>query len=195
MQKKGFTLIELLIVVGILAVLATVVVLVLNPAELFKQARDARRVEDLSSIRGALNLYLATVSSPDLDGGTSTCTTLCYAQTSGIAANCGGRHGTKTSTIDTTREVDSNGWIPVAFTGVTGGSPLGTLPIDPTNSTTYFYTYACDNSALTFEIDANMESSRYAASGSDDVETTDGGSMNSGATAVYETGNDPGLDL
>ena len=33
-MKKGFTLIELVIVIGILAILATVVVLVLNPAQL-----------------------------------------------------------------------------------------------------------------------------------------------------------------
>lgn len=40
-NRKGFTLIELLIVIGILAVLATAVIMVLNPAELLKQARDS----------------------------------------------------------------------------------------------------------------------------------------------------------
>jgi type IV pilus assembly protein PilA len=42
--KAGFTLIELLIVIGVLAILATVVVLVLNPTEMFKQARDSQRL-------------------------------------------------------------------------------------------------------------------------------------------------------
>jgi len=35
---RGFTLIELLVVMGVLATLATAIVLVLNPAELLKQA-------------------------------------------------------------------------------------------------------------------------------------------------------------
>ena len=68
--KKGFTLIELLIVIGILAVLATVTVLVLNPAELFRQARDSQRLADLGAVRGALGLYVTTVSSPDIESGT-----------------------------------------------------------------------------------------------------------------------------
>jgi prepilin-type N-terminal cleavage/methylation domain-containing protein len=43
-QVKGFTLIELLIVIAILAILATAVVLVLNPAQILAQARDAQRI-------------------------------------------------------------------------------------------------------------------------------------------------------
>ncbi|PIR43987.1 hypothetical protein COV23_02350, partial [Candidatus Wolfebacteria bacterium CG10_big_fil_rev_8_21_14_0_10_31_9] len=33
-HKKGFTLVELLIVIGILAALATIVIVVINPVEL-----------------------------------------------------------------------------------------------------------------------------------------------------------------
>ena len=35
--KKGFTLLELLIVIGILSILSTTVVLVINPAQLLKK--------------------------------------------------------------------------------------------------------------------------------------------------------------
>jgi len=44
--KKGFTLLELLIVIGILAILSTTVVLVINPAELLKKARDSQRISE-----------------------------------------------------------------------------------------------------------------------------------------------------
>lgn len=52
---KGFTLIELLIVIGILAVLATLVILVINPNELFKQARDVRRLNDVRTLTSLIN--------------------------------------------------------------------------------------------------------------------------------------------
>ena len=61
-----FTLIELLVVIAILAVLATAVVVVLNPAELLKQGRDSTRLSDFSAIHSAIAFYLSDYSSPDL---------------------------------------------------------------------------------------------------------------------------------
>lgn len=200
MNKKGFTLLELVIVIGILAVLGAIAVLVLNPAQLFAQARDTTRIEDMGVIRNALALYVSTLSSPDLDGATASCATLCYTAATGVTANCGGRHAlARVTAIDATREVDGNGWLPVDFTGVPGGAPLSALPLDPTNNATYFYSYACDNTNKTFELNANMESTRYCSGGTDDKETKDGGNLNTGTdctgTAVYELGTDNGLDL
>lgn len=190
---KGFTLIELLIVIGILAILATSVVLILNPAELLKQARDTQRISDLGSLKSALAFYVATVSSPDMDGTTSSCTTLCYYYSGGsggsVAAGCGGRHGTKTATGDADRAVDGTGWIPVNFGGIAGGAPLPALPKDPTDDTTYYYTYACENTNKTFELDAVLESERYATT--ENLDATDGGS----SATIYEVGTDPALDL
>jgi len=67
-QARGFTLIELLIVIAILAILATVVLLVINPVQMFAQARDSQRIYDLNTLSNATALYLTTVTSPDLDG-------------------------------------------------------------------------------------------------------------------------------
>lgn len=203
-MKKGFTLLELIIVIGILAVLGTVSVLVLNPAQLFAQARDTTRIQDMATLNSALGLYLSTVSSPDLDGpGVLSCSSSCFVvtPTSGsIGINCGSRHVGATNVV-ATRVVDGTGWLPVNFGAMTafGGSPLAVLPIDPTNDGTYFYSYACDNSAKTVELNANLESVRYCSGGTDDKETKDGGNMNTGTdctgTAVYESGTDSGLNL
>jgi len=188
-MKKGFTLIELLIVIGILAILATATVLVLNPAQLFAQARDSQRVSDLATLRSAISFYLATVSGPDMDGA-GTCGTNYWGTVASATENF---TGAPTQSANVGTVVDGAGWVPVNFTTVPGGSPLSVLPNDPVNPNTaaQSYTYQCDNTNKTFELNANMESTRYAQGGSDDVESTDGGDQ----AGVYEVGNDPGLDL
>ncbi|GEM_PF-6879797 len=53
----GFTLLELLIVIGILAIVGTVIVMILNPSEIFKQSRDTLRTTDLKAIDTAIRAY------------------------------------------------------------------------------------------------------------------------------------------
>ena len=67
-MKKGFTLIELLIVIAILAILATTIAVVMNPAQMLKEARDSQRMSDLKSIQSALALYLVSVVNPSFTG-------------------------------------------------------------------------------------------------------------------------------
>lgn len=57
-RRSGFTLIEILLVIGIIAVLATVVVVALDPATRFRDARDARRLSDIESILSAIQQYI-----------------------------------------------------------------------------------------------------------------------------------------
>jgi prepilin-type N-terminal cleavage/methylation domain-containing protein len=185
-SQKGFTLIELLVVIAIVAVLAVTVLLTLNPAQLLRQARDSNRTQDLATMKSALSLYLSDASSPSL--GSST---LCYAHTSSSAANCTARFSGGTITLSSSLSTAGSGWIPVDFTGISAGAPVSVLPIDPVNNSTYYYAYKANDSLKTFEINADMESTKFASGGSSDLEGTDGGNSNT----LFEVGNDPGLDL
>lgn len=57
-NQKGFTLLEILLVIGIIAVLATVVIVSLDPATRFRDARDSRRLSDVQSILSGIHQYI-----------------------------------------------------------------------------------------------------------------------------------------
>ena len=184
-EQKGFTLIELLIVIGILAILTAAVVIILNPGELLKQARDSQRFSDLDALKNTIALYL-TDSQP-LGAGQANGTNIivgdCYMSVAG--GTCAATSKTSTS-VSLTRAVNGTGWIPINFTAISSGSPLQNLPVDPINNTTYFYSAMFDTTNLTFELDATLESTKYGPKAQ-----TDGGN----STSTYEVGSAPGLAL
>jgi prepilin-type N-terminal cleavage/methylation domain-containing protein len=167
---KGFTLIELLVVIAILAVLATAIVLVLNPAELIRQARDSTRISDLAALNSAVSLFLTD------QGGTGwppVTTTTCTNGTTApgpIIAACA------TPAAANLQLITGAGWVNLNFSAITGGTPIGKLPVDPTNtSTSTTYVWRASTTVGAYEIDAKMESSKYGASGTNDVGGKDGG--------------------
>lgn len=172
MDKKGFTLVELLIVIGILAVLAAAVVVVLNPAELLAQARDSQRMQDLASVHSALSLYSVSTTSPTFGADL-------------IITNDAGTCGVEIA-ADSDRTTDGNGWVRVNLDSLTGGSPLAVLPIDPVNSGDYAYCYDGDNTNKKWEVATTLESAKFVNGGGDDRESTDGGDNADG----YEIGTD-----
>ena len=182
-MKKGFTLLELLIVIGILAILSTTLIIVINPAEMLKKARDSQRISDLNTVKTAIAMYLTDVSNPDLDGSTSTCSFTYNHSGLTFGTTCGGK--SENTTAIASQAVNGDGWIPVNFASTTGGSPISAIPIDPNPvSDKRYYIYIPNDTSKTFELLANLESATYSSGGSNDAEGTDGGNI----STVYEVG-------
>ena len=200
-QTKGFTLIELLVVIGIVAILSAVVILTLNPAELLKQSRDSNRLSDMATLKSALSLYLADVITPVLATPVSAPNyTNCFVTNGQTATNvatttlgCGVfvAAGTNvTTTALNLRNVNGLGWIPVDMTTISSGAPVGSLPVDPSNTSALYYAYKA-SSTLVFEIDvAGIESTKFTTT-PNDIRANDGGSR----IDIYEVGTAPGLAL
>ena len=105
MTRKGFTLVELLVVVSIIAILAVVIFVAINPVEIQKKTRDATRLQNLGEIHKALGLAMAEAT------GSAVLTS-----TGGVAVSSTGG----------SRDVDGTGYINVNISKY-----LATLPIDP----------------------------------------------------------------
>jgi prepilin-type N-terminal cleavage/methylation domain-containing protein len=172
---QGFTLVELLVVIAILAVLAVTVVVVLNPAELLRQSRDATRLSDMATLNRAIGLFLADGQTWSVT--TSTCT---FATTTAMWSTSPTTCATNQSDV-----VTGSGWVAVNFSAISAGSPISKLPVDPTNNANFLYAFK-NTASMTYEINARMESVKYASSS-----VSDGGNQ----SGWYEVGNDPGLDL
>lgn len=55
--RQGFTLIELLLVIGIIAILASIVIVAVNPTKQLGDARNAQRRSDVNAVLNAVYQY------------------------------------------------------------------------------------------------------------------------------------------
>lgn len=56
-KNKGFTLLEILLVVGIVAILASIVIIAINPGRQLATVRNTQRILALQRINSAIQLY------------------------------------------------------------------------------------------------------------------------------------------
>ena len=188
-MRRGFTLIELLIVIGIIAILSTVVLLTLNPTELLKQSRDSTRIAELTSLDKAIGF--ASTQNPDLVLGAANTVYVSLPDTSATCATyvaflppLAPTWQYRCVTTANLRKLDGNGWLPINFTSLSI-VPLDALAVDRSNNAQlgFYYTYAFQGTR--WELNAQMESKKYEWNGSADVESTDGGNT----IVLYEKGS------
>lgn len=185
--SNGFTLIELLVTIAILAVLATAVVIVINPAEFVKAARDSTRLEDLSVINRVLGLL--QTDQPSVSFGSSNTVYISIPHASPTCTGAGlptlpSGWSYACASSSTYTKVDGTGWIPVNLTVFSAGSPLSRLPVDPINATSTgeYYTYVTGGS---WELTALLTASKNKMGGSKDQTSTDAGQY----PELYELGS------
>lgn len=151
-RQKGFTLVELLIVIAILAILAAVVFVGIDPTARFEDTRNAKRSTDLNNILSALKLnqvdnkgaFIEALSDkPEgaaymIGTNPNDCTTSCTTPIITTSPNC----------VDLSGLVkpagSRGGYLPsVPFDPSTGNEPLGTA------SMTGYYVMKNTNKTLT----------------------------------------------
>ncbi len=145
MQKKSFTLVELMIVIAILAILSAIVIFALNPARLFDNFRDSKRVTDISSINKAI-VFMESWNQSGITYGT---TTNVYISLPDSSSTCSSYslptlptgYTYYCSNATNYKNTDGTGWIPINFTVEGSNRYLSSLPVDPVNNSSFFYTY------------------------------------------------------
>ncbi len=134
-RRSGFTLIELLLVIGIIAILASIVIVAINPTKQLGDARNAQRRSDVNTILNAVYQYAI-----DNNGNLPT----------GIATDSANAEEICLSSIDsTTCEAYVS---PAVSLNVLTGSYLVSVPADPQSASgtgTNYWIYQDSNGRVT----------------------------------------------
>lgn len=85
-KKKGFTLVEILVVVALVAILAAITIIALNPGKNFADTRNAQRSADVAEILSAVTQYTSEQGNALDDFGVIT---LCTAGSNAIGTGVG----------------------------------------------------------------------------------------------------------
>lgn len=147
-HRDGMTMTQLLCIVGG-SLIAIAIVWYINPIELYLQAGDVRRFDDMQAINRAISLYATSDAGVAADPN-AVYLSLPDANGSGDCANNYPSLPTLPPPwryvcrpIDQYQKVDGTGWIPFNFMNLEMGTPMASLPVDPANTPDgeQYYTY------------------------------------------------------
>ncbi|MDO8570337.1 MAG: prepilin-type N-terminal cleavage/methylation domain-containing protein [Candidatus Daviesbacteria bacterium] len=141
---KGFTLIELLIVIAIIAIISAIAIVVFNPVEIQRKARDAVRLIDLSTLSQAINIA-------SQDAMISGLSNLCYQ----TQVPCQGSSFPFNTDI---LKNDGSGWVKVNFI-LRKGAKVSFLPSDPLNNQDNNFSFFSNGED--WEINTHLESDKF----------------------------------
>lgn len=138
-QNRGFTLIELLIVIAVIAILAGVVFVSLDPLSRFRDARDAARFTDVTAILSAIKV-------DQVDNRGSYDYGLRFynsgpAVATDFATNYQISSGTTTSNCDTNCSFATTTAACVNLQSIVDQGYLGKIPVNPNGSGSWNQTY------------------------------------------------------
>lgn len=111
-QQKGFTLLEILLVVAVIAILAGIVIIAINPNKQLGDSRNAQRSSDVTTILNAVYQYSLDNNGSIPAGVGPTTKEMCKSTVAPAAC-------TTANLVD------------LSTTITVGGKYLGALPIDP----------------------------------------------------------------
>jgi len=136
LKKRGFTLIEILVVIGIIAILAAIVLVSINPAKRFQDARNSQRRANVESILSAIQQNMVD------NKGIFTC-----PATAGFV-------------LDTTTRTMK--YVAAATAGATDIAPciskyLSVLPVDPSASGAHWTSVTDYDTEYTVSVNADKQ--------------------------------------
>jgi prepilin-type N-terminal cleavage/methylation domain-containing protein len=151
LKSSSFTLIELIIVLAIISILVTILIATIKPTEIFKKARDSKRIADLKNIEKTIDLLYSTY--PNFNELNYASTNIVYISLKDNSPTCSSYisqlpslpPGYQYRCSANPQNIDGTGWIPIPFKNFDIIN-LANLPIDPINKPPYYYTFVVGGS-------------------------------------------------
>ena len=163
LNRKGFTILEILIVIFLIGVFSTILFFAFNSLDIIKRTRDSKRINDLQVLNSAIKVLIN--QNPDVFLGNEN---IIYLSLPDTNSNCSSYlsklpplyfpFSYRCVNSNDFRKINGQGWLPLDFSNLLLG--ISSLPIDPLNSSDYFYAYIKKGNK--YKLTAKMESENFA---------------------------------